>query len=311
MTTPSVEELLTVDEPSYLPQPPSALRDWVQVLRPRQWIKNLVVLAGLIFSAQFTHHHTLLVALAAVGIFCLLSSVGYLINDVLDAAVDRRHPIKCRRPIAAGRITPSAAVSVAILLACGGLLASWYLSHPFALVAAGYLALTLIYSLHWKREVILDLLTIAAGFVLRALAGTVVLGVETSPWLFVCVFLLALMLGLGKRRHELYLLEEEATNHRPVLADYGQPFLDQALGMNAAAAIVTYAVYAISSPTAKAHPWLVATVPLVLYGMLRYLYLVFQREGGGQPEELFLTDRPLYLTILFWVALVVGVFLYQ
>lgn len=288
---------------------PAPLADWWALLRPRQWTKNLVVFAGLLFAGRFLEWPAVLAAAAAFGIFCLLSSAGYLLNDALDAAKDRAHPVKCRRPIAAGRVSPAAAIAVAAVLALACLGGAWRLAPYFGLTALAYLAVTLTYSLYWKHQVILDLVAIAGGFLLRMLAGTVVLGIQTSSWLFVCVFLLALLLGLGKRRHELFMLEEEANNHRPVLEEYGRPFLDQGLAMTAGAAFVTYAVYAIQSQTALAHPKLVATVPLVFYAILRYLYLVFHRDLGGSPEELFLSDRPLYLAIALWAATVVAVLL--
>ena len=284
------------------------LADWLLLLRPRQWTKNLVVFAGLLFTGRFSQFHAFTVTLAAFAVFCLLSSAGYLVNDAIDAEQDRKHPAKCRRPIAARRIRPGAAIGMAMVLAGLALGAAGMLGRLLLFVALAYLAVTLTYSLYWKHQVILDLLAIAGGFLLRALAGTVVLGVVTSSWLFVCVFLLALLLGLGKRRHELFMLEGKASSHRPVLQEYGRPFLDQGLAMTSASAIVTYAVYAISSPTAAAHSWLVFTVPLVMYAILRYLYLVFHRDLGGSPEELFLKDRPLYLTIALWALSVVYIF---
>ena len=309
---PSTVEKLHVIAPQLelppLQRPPSMLADWLLLLRPRQWIKNLVVFAGLLFAGRFSQLHAFTVTLAAFAVFCLLSSAGYLVNDAIDAEQDRQHPAKCRRPIAARRIRPGAAMGMAVVLAGLALGAAGMLGRLLFIVALAYLAVTLTYSLYWKHQVILDLLAIAGGFLLRALAGTVVLGVVTSSWLFVCVFLLALLLGLGKRRHELLVLEGEASSHRSVLQEYGRPFLDQGLAMTSASAIVTYAVYAISSPTAAAHSWLVFTVPLVMYAILRYLYLVFHRDLGGSPEELFLKDRPLYLTIALWALSVVYIF---
>lgn len=290
---------------------PSPVRDALAALRPRQWTKNLVVLAGLLFSGKMAEWPALAAALAAFACFCLISSVGYLVNDVIDREKDRAHPVKCRRPIAAGRLRPADVLILAGVLAAAALAGAWLVLPAFAAVALAYLLLTFAYTLYWKHQVILDLLAITGGFLLRALAGTVVLGVTLSPWLFVCVSLLALLLGLGKRRHELGLLEEESVNHRPVLADYSRQFLDQALTMAASSSVVSYAVYCISSPTAEAHHRLVFTVPLVIYGVLRYLYLVLHHNQGGQPEEMLLGDRPLLATVVLWMLAVVTAFLWR
>lgn len=283
--------------------------DWWTALRPRQWTKNLVVFAGLLFTGRLVSYHDVPAVLAGFAIFCAFSSAGYLVNDALDMRQDREHPVKRHRPIAVGRIRRDTALIAAAVLAVGAMIGAWLLARPFACIALAYLLLSLTYTLFWKHQVILDLLTITAGFVLRAFAGTALLGVVLSPWLFVCVSLLALVLGLGKRRHELLLLHDNGSAHRPVLAEYSQYFLDQALTMAAAAAVVSYAMYSISSTTAIQHPRLVYTVPLVIYGLLRYMYLVFHRDQGGQPEELLLGDRPIMLTVILWAALAGAVML--
>jgi 4-hydroxybenzoate polyprenyltransferase len=279
----------------------------VRLVRPRQWTKNLVVAAGLVFSGSFTQLHALLLVMAAFVVFCALSSAGYVINDILDVESDRAHPVKRLRPIAAGRIQPRTAALVAMVLLAGGLVAAAALDLRFAAVALGYVVVSFTYSRWWKHLVILDLMAIAAGFVLRAAAGTVILRVTLSPWLFVCVSFLALLLGFGKRRYEFNLLDG-ALEHRPVLEHYGRDFIDHSITMLSGGAVMTYAVYAISSPTAQRYPWLVLTVPFVIYGVLRFLYLVFHQELGGQPEELLLTDRPLLLSVVLWGMVAVGVF---
>ncbi|MEI7834493.1 MAG: decaprenyl-phosphate phosphoribosyltransferase [bacterium] len=287
------------------------LRDWIMALRPRQWIKNLVVLAALLFTG-FNHPAGMLLAMAvAVAVTCVISSLGYLINDLLDIEKDRQHPVKKHRPIASGRLQPHVVVIYAVVLAVIGLGGAYLISTKFLLVALAYMVITITYSTMWKHQVILDLICIAAGFVLRAYAGTVVLGVTLSPWMFVCVLLLALLLGLGKRRHELCLLKDGAKSHRPVLDDYNRAFIDQALAMMSSASVVTYAIYAINSPAAHDHPMLVLTVPVVIYGVLRYLYLIFYCDKGGQPEELFYTDKPLYLTVAIWTATVIAAFIWH
>jgi 4-hydroxybenzoate polyprenyltransferase len=285
--------------------------DWVTLLRPRQWIKNLVVFAGLLFTAKFRYPGLVLTVLGVFAVFCLLSSVGYIVNDVLDRARDRAHPVKCHRPIASGRISWQLAVLCAVLLLMGALgFCYWLTKWPATLVGAAYLVLTLSYSYIWKHRVILDIVAIAGCFLLRALAGTVCLGVSLSPWLFVCLSFLALLLGFGKRRNELQLLQDGAENHRPVLARYSLAFADQMIMVMTASTIMTYAIYAIQSPTARMHPALVYTVPLVLYATMRYIYLIQHFNRGGQPEEIFLTDRPMIITLLLWGALISVIFIY-
>ncbi|MHB9026638.1 MAG: decaprenyl-phosphate phosphoribosyltransferase [Armatimonadota bacterium] len=291
-------------------RPPATARDWWKLLRPRQWIKNFVVFAGLLFTGSFTAHDILIVTAVFVA-FCALSSAGYLVNDALDAPRDRAHPRKRERPIAAERIRPAAAWGVAVLLGVGGIAGTAVLDLHVGLLALGYLALTVSYSFIWKHLVILDAVAIAVGLILRAFAGTAVLQIALSPWLFVCLWLLALVLGFGKRRHELCLTTVEPQEQRPVLAQYTCQFLDQATPAVLGAALVSYSVYAIMSPTALHHPALVYTVPLVAYGMLRYLYLVNVSEQAGQPEEIFLTDRPIIITVILWALLVAGIFLWK
>jgi len=230
---------------------------------------------------------------------------------VLDRENDREHPVKCNRPVASGRIRPGAAITLAIIITLLGCVASCLLKHHFIWVALAYLVVTLSYSLYWKHLVILDLLAIPACFLLRALAGTRLLEVHLSSWLFVCVSLLALLVAIGKRRHELTMLEENSQSHRPVLAEYSHLFLDQALTMAATAALVSYSVYCISSATAIKHPKLVFTVPLVIFSLLRYMYLVFHCDQGGQPEDIFLDDRPMQISIVLWVVLTVAIFAWK
>ncbi|HEY3418440.1 MAG TPA: decaprenyl-phosphate phosphoribosyltransferase [Armatimonadota bacterium] len=287
----------------------ATVRDWWRLLRPRQWIKNFVVFAGLLFTGSFTVQALLLTGSVFLA-FCALSSAGYLVNDTLDAPRDRAHPRKRERPIAAGRIRPGAALTVAVLLGVGGIVGIAALNFRVALLGLAYLALTFSYSFIWKHMVILDVVALAVALILRAFAGTAILHIALSPWLLVCLWLLALMLGFGKRRHELCLIDVAPHDQRPVLAQYTCQFLDQASTAVLGAALVSYAVYAIMSPTAQKHPSLVYTVPLVGYGMLRYLYLVHVAKEGGQPEEIFLTDRPIIVTAILWALLVVGIFLW-
>jgi len=276
-------------------------------LRPRQWTKNLLVLAGLIFS-QSIHQPTLAArALAAFLIFCLLSGSSYLINDVFDAERDRSHPQKRHRAVASGRVPAPVAATVGavlVLLACA---AGFALSFRFGLVALAYAVLLTTYSVGLKHVVIVDALMIAAGFVLRALAGVVVIGTEFSDWLLLCTILLALFLTFGKRRHELLALEEGASGHRPILTEYSPQLLDQMIAVVTASTLMAYALYTVSPETqAKLGTTrLPFTIPFVLYGIFRYLYLLYRRDLGGDPSEHLLTDRALLVDVALWGATVI------
>ena len=276
-------------------------------LRPHQWSKNLLVFAGLIFARRLFDAPALLQAVTAFVIFCALSGTVYLLNDVIDRESDRRHPLKRRRPVAAGAVSVPAALLVSGGLGLGSLLAAFALKWPFGIIAAGYLALLALYSTVLKHVVILDVLTIAIGFVLRAAAGALAIGVAISQWLLVCTILLALFIALAKRRHELILLAEDATSHRRILGEYNPYLLDQMIAVVTASTVIAYIFYTISEDTAAKFgtQWLGLTIPFPLYGIFRYLYLVHQREGGGSPADLLLADRPLLACVTLWVAAVV------
>ncbi len=280
-------------------------------LRPRQWIKNLFVFAGLVFSRNAFEPSLLMSTGLAFLLFCLLSGGVYLINDVLDYDRDRLHPQKRYRPIASRELPRPVGAAVGTGLLVGGLLAAFALGRAFGLVALAYVLLLTAYSLALKNVVILDVLIIAIGFVLRAVAGVVVIGVEISSWLLICTVLLALFLAFGKRRHELLALPVNAADHRPILSEYTPQLLDQMVAVVTASTVTAYALYTLSTETVeKLHTrWLPLTIPFVLYGIFRYLYLLYRRELGGNPSELFLTDRPLLLNLCLW-ALAVLVILY-
>jgi 4-hydroxybenzoate polyprenyltransferase len=271
-------------------------------LRPRQWVKNLFVFAGVIFSQQLL---TPLVwtALGAFIIFCGLSGAIYLFNDVMDAERDRLHPSKRLRPIASGALSPSTAVVFGGLLFAGCLAAAFRIGVSFGLVAVGYGVLLTAYSLWLKHMVILDVLTVAAGFVLRAVAGAVAVEAEISGWLLICTILIALFLALGKRRHEYRSLARDAAAHRPILAEYSESFLDQMISVVTASTVTAYALYTMSPETvAKFHTRLLPlTLPFVLYGIFRYLYLLYRRDLGGNPSDLLVSDRALLFDALLWM----------
>lgn len=279
-------------------------------LRPRQWVKNFFVFAGLIFSQSL---FTPLVwpALAAFAIFCALSGAIYLFNDLADVEKDRLHPTKRRRPIASGALSVPAGAAIGVLTLVGSLVAAYALSARFGVVATVYAALLTAYSVWLKHVVILDVLTVAIGFVLRAVAGAAAIGVEISGWLVICTILVALFLALGKRRHEYLTLHGDAAAHRPILAEYSESFLDQMVAVVTASTVTAYALYTMSPDTvAKFHTrWLPLTLPFVLYGVFRYLYLLYRRDLGGNPSDLLLSDRALLInTVLWMVALLLVIY---
>jgi 4-hydroxybenzoate polyprenyltransferase len=281
-------------------------------VRPGEWIKNTFVFAGLVFSRQLTDPSAVAASLAAFAIFCALSGVVYLINDVADRERDRQHPRKRERPIASGALSPGTALATAAVLAAVGLVASWLMSPAFGAIATTYVTLLALYSGPLKHIVIIDVLTIAIGFVLRVAAGAVAVGVPMSHWLLVCTILLALFLGLSKRRHELTLLADGAIGHRRILQEYSPYLLDQMIGVVTASTLMAYVFYATSQETAEKFgtSLLGLTIPFPLYGIFRYLYLVHQREGGGSPAELLLNDRPLLACVALW-GLAVVVIIYR
>ena len=276
-------------------------------LRPGQWTKNLLLFAGLVFGGRLLDPAAIAAAALAFAVFCALSSAGYLFNDVRDRDADRRHPLKQSRPIASGELASTTALLAAGVLAAAGLAAAALIAPAFALVAAAYGALLVLYSVALKNIVIIDVLVIAGGFVLRAIGGAVAVRVPFSAWLLVCTTLLALFLGLSKRRHELMLLGDAAVDHRRILHEYSPYLLDQMIAVVTASTLIAYTFYAISAETAArlGTPRLGLTIPFVLYGIFRYLYLVHQKHGGGSPAAMLLTDRPLLACVGLWIATVV------
>jgi len=275
----------------------------VASLRPHQWVKNLFLFAGLVFGQKlFTP--AVWTAGAAFLIFCGLSGAVYLLNDVADRGRDRLHPDKRHRPVAAGHLSVSTAVTAAIVLIVAGLVASVWLSRGFALAALSYVALLTAYSAWLKHLVIVDVLVVAIGVVLRAVAGALAVQVAISGWLLICTFLIALFLALGKRRHEVLTLEGAAPQHRAILAEYSAALLDQMIAVVTASTVTAYALYTMSPETvAKFHTALLpATLPFVLYGIFRYLYLLYQRHLGGNPADAVLRDRALLLNTLLWMG---------
>jgi 4-hydroxybenzoate polyprenyltransferase len=285
------------------------IRPLIQSLRPVQWTKNGIVFAGLVFGERLLDVEAVARATSAFAIFCALSGVVYLVNDVLDREADRRHPTKSARPIASGALPVGFARVAAVAIGAVALAAAFWLRPAFGVVALAYLAMLVVYSSVLKHVVILDVLAIALGFVLRAVAGAVVIDVPFSRWLLLLTLLLALFLALSKRRAELVTLASGATQHRPSLAEYSPYLLDQMIGVATASTLLAYAFYTISPETVAKFGTenLILTVPFPLYGIFRYLYLVHRREGGGDPSEHLLTDRPLLVCVALWGAAVVAI----
>jgi 4-hydroxybenzoate polyprenyltransferase len=276
-------------------------------LRPHQWTKNLVVLAALAFSKHLLDDPDAVVrAGVAFAVFCALSGAVYVVNDLVDLERDRLHPIKRARPIASGALPVPAARAAAAALFGVGLLVAWGLGPRFFLCAVASLALNLAYSFGLKEVVILDVLAIAIGFVLRAVAGAVAIQVAFSEWLIVCTLLLALFLALAKRRHELVSLPDAAA-HRAILAEYSPYLLDQMIAVVTASCLTAYAFYTLAPETVGKYRTdrLALTIPFVIYGIFRYLYLVHRKEQGGSPSDVLLTDRPLLAATVLWGLVVV------
>jgi 4-hydroxybenzoate polyprenyltransferase len=288
----------------------TTVRLLIVAVRPRQWLKNLFVLAPILFTGKANDPALAIRVLAAAACFCGLSGIVYLINDLVDRKRDALHPVKRRRPIASGALSPVVAVLAAVVLGAGCLAGAAALGGRFFIIAASYLALMLTYSIALKNVVIADVLSIAAGFVLRAAAGCVVIDVPISPWLYSCTALVTLFLALGKRRHELSRLTDKAIEHRPVLRKYNEPFLDQMISITTTACLVSYLLYCVLSETALHHQGLLLTAPFVAYGLFRYLYCIYRKGRGGSPEEVLLRDKVFLGTgIAYGVAVVLVMYL--
>jgi 4-hydroxybenzoate polyprenyltransferase len=285
------------------------LRAILKTMRPRQWTKNAFLFAALVFDGKLFHLPDLLRTLAGFGFFCIISSAVYILNDLFDVEFDRRHPVKKNRPIASGKITRPIAVAAALILAASALAGACLLAWQLALTILVYFAMMLAYSQWLKHVPILDVLILAAGFVLRVHAGTTLIVVERfSPWLYVLMTLLALYLGFGKRRAELALLADDPANHRKVLEGYTLPLLDQFITIVSGTTIVAYSLYTFFRPEAPGDHARMLTIPFVVYAIFRYLYLIQVKNIGGEPEDILLTDRPFQVSIFLWGLAVLAVF---
>jgi len=283
------------------------LTNLLKTMRPKQWPKNVFIFTALVFVEKLFTPSPLLKTIAAFTLFCLMSSTVYLINDVADIEKDRQHPTKRLRPLASGQLKPSVAIAAAVLIPLVTLPLSFLLAPYFGLIALAYLLTMIFYSFVLKNMVILDVLTVAAGFVLRAVAGAVVISVPISPWLYVCTTLLALFIGISRRRHELVLLAENANEHRASLNEYSLPLLDQMIAVVTSATIIAYSLYTFSAPNLPPNHAMMLTIPFVLYGLFRYLYLIHVENKGGTPEEIFLSDLPMMMALGLWALAVIAI----
>ncbi len=292
-------------------------RDWLTLLRPHQWVKNVLIFAGYIFAGNFKlpppkAFSDLTFVLAAFISFCLLSGAVYAINDVVDREKDRKHPVKRNRPVASGRVSVGEATTLAVSSALLGLilafLVSWQNEAPlFFLAALSYPIWGAVYSFWLKRLIIIDAIGVAAGFVLRVTAGCLAIKVDISPWLILCTLLVALFIAFSKRRHELLLMGNNATAVRSVLGEYSPQLLDMFIAVTASMTIMAYSLYTFTAPHIllgdKREPWLMVTIPFVVYGVLRYLYLAYQTDTAGAPEQM-LKDKPFVVNLALWALTV-------
>ena len=286
----------------------SMLPSLLRALRPQQWVKNLFVLAPAVFAHRLGEADAQVRSLLAFAAFCAAASAVYLVNDVRDREADRNHPLKRNRPIAAGRVSPGVALAVAAVLGAAALASIAALGRMYGAILVAYVALSLLYSWRLKHVVILDVMVLAMGYVLRVEAGAAAVGVAVSSWLLLCTIFVALFLAFSKRRHELLLLAERAPNQRRVLTQYSPAFLDQMINVVTASTVLSYALYCVAEESVAKHGrGLLYTVPLVLFGIFRYLYLVYQQPGHANPTEEVLTDVPFLINVALWGAAVMWV----
>jgi 4-hydroxybenzoate polyprenyltransferase len=276
----------------------------IKSLRVQQWIKNLFLFAPLIFSENALNIPLLQKTVLAFVVFCFLTGSVYILNDFRDLEEDRLHPVKSRRPLASGRLGKKQALLSFFILAILGLAGSCLINFGFFFALLSYFVLQVAYSSWLKHIVILDVLVVAVGYLIRVIAGGLAIEVRVSPWLLICTLLLALFLALSKRRHELVFLDNEAGNHRPILKEYTPHLLDQMIAVVTSSVVISYCLYTISTETVEKFGTnnLILTVPFVLYGIFRYLYLVHRKDEGGSPEALIIKDKPLLLAVFFWIA---------
>ncbi|MCO5382108.1 MAG: decaprenyl-phosphate phosphoribosyltransferase [Methanosarcina barkeri] len=278
------------------------VKDIIISMRPKQWYKNFVLFTGIIFSSNLFNVHMWITVLFSFFIFCIISGSEYIINDIMDKERDKIHPIKCNRPIASGKLDASHALIFAVFILCGAFVGAYLMSNQFLGVSLAYFVLIVLYSLFLKHIAIVDVLTISSGFVLRAIAGCLAIKVSVSPWLIVCAFLVALFLALGKRMHELILLENGANNHRKVFEDFSSETLDKMITIVTSSLIMSYSLYTFLTD----NNLMMVTIPIIIYGIFRYIFLIHSKNMGGEPEMLF-KDKGMLTSMVLWIISVFGV----
>lgn len=287
------------------------LKTWLRAMRPYQWTKNLLVFAALLFAGEIVHPENVLISFGAFAAFCLAASATYIFNDLLDLESDREHPKKRHRPLPSGALSVRTARLLVLALFAASLSLALAIRLEFLIAVLAYIALTLAYTLQLKHWMIVDVMAVAIGFVIRAVAGALALDLPFSNWLVVCTLFLATFLGLSKRRHEITLLEEGARSHRKVLEHYTVHYLDQLILIMAGGTLITYTIYTCSPEVIDrlGTDKLYVTLPFVVYGLFRYLHLIHHKTGGGDPSSTLLQDRPLGATVLLW-AVICGLLIY-
>ena len=273
----------------------------IKTMRPKQWVKNVFIFAPLTFDVKLFNLYYLAKTLAGFVLLCLISGAVYIVNDLADIEQDRQHPEKRKRPLPSGQLSTHVALAAAVVMPLLGLPLGFLLDPIFGGILTGYLLIQLAYSFWLKNIVIVDVMLVASGFILRVVAGVPLVKAERfSPWLYICMMLLALLIGFGKRRHELVLLKENANMHRQSLQDYNLPLLDHIISIVTASTLLAYALYTFSAPNLPPNHTMMLTLPFVLYGIFRYLYLIHVKGMGGAPEEIAFSDRPLQATVVLW-----------
>jgi 4-hydroxybenzoate polyprenyltransferase len=277
-------------------------KDILISMRPKQWYKNLIIFIGIVFSINLLNFNLWINVISAFVVFCLLSGSIYIINDYSDINKDLNHPKKCKRPIASGRLKKSYALVFSVISIVIALLIAYSVNTPLLLISLIFFGLQLLYSLFLKEIIIVDILVISVGFVIRAIAGSLAITVLVSPWLIICTFLLALFLALGKRKHELILLKDKASNHRKILESYSEDMLDQMTNITTSVLIMSYSLYTFFTQNI----YMMTTIPLAFYGIFRYMFLIHRTDVGGEPEMLF-KDKGMVISIIIWIALIIGI----
>ncbi|AEV67127.1 4-hydroxybenzoate polyprenyltransferase-like prenyltransferase [Acetivibrio clariflavus DSM 19732] len=274
------------------------IKAYIKLLRPKQWVKNLFVVAPLVFAKHIFDYDYVVRVIAAFILFCLMSSGVYVLNDIIDCEKDKLHPKKKKRPIASGIIRKMEGCIVIAILLPLALIVSFYIDLYFGMVVLAYFINNMLYSFMVKHMVILDVMSIAFGFLLRVIGGAIIIRVYISPWILLCTLLLALFLGFSKRRNELVVLEKDAENHRKILEEYSLEFIDNMLSIVTASTVMAYSLYTFSTNSENYNMML--TIPFVLFGIFRYQYIIYKKNEGGSPEETVLSDIPLIVSIVLW-----------